>query len=214
MNTTSIPGPPRALLPLLRQFARPSGLLGALAGRMMARRNGPTNQALAATLAPLPGETVLDLGCGPGLGLAALDRRGVALIGLDVSPVMIRQARRHNRSAVGAGRLTLHVAPAEHMPLGSGSLDAVMSLNTYHHLDDRDHALEEIHRVLRPGGRLVLGLRLRRLDASSTDPAARAMTDEGLVDVALQLRRAGFTVGEVTVELAGVERLGVIRALR
>jgi len=66
-------------------------------------------------LAVEPNARVLELGCGPGVAMAALAERAVdgLVVGVDHSPIMIRQARRRNAAAVAAGRGRLVCAPVE-----------------------------------------------------------------------------------------------------
>lgn len=97
----------------------------------------------------LPAETtVLDLGCGNGvwLGLAA-DRR--TAVGLDVSPAMAVGARdRLPGASVVAGDV-------EKLPFVDGCADAALMLWMLYHVDNKDVALREVARVLRPGGLLI-----------------------------------------------------------
>ncbi len=95
---------------IVAQFGKPSGLLGSLAGRIMARR--PSNRFRNARTVELlqlaPDSRVLEIGCGPGLALAGCARIVTAgrIVGLDHSAMMIRQARaRLARMALKRGRL-------------------------------------------------------------------------------------------------------------
>src|SRR5215204_1732821 len=98
---------------LARQFGHPSGLVGRLVGRMMARGNAGFNtwvvQSLRERLDPDALTQVLELGPGPGVGLACLlDAFPRAQVwGVDQSSTMLSQARRHNAPAVREGRLQL-----------------------------------------------------------------------------------------------------------
>lgn len=105
-----------------------------------------------------PGESVLDVGCGTGsLALAAKARVGAGgeVCGVDPSAAMVTRARRKaTRAAVDA---RFEAAPAEALPFGDDSFDAVLSSLVLHHLtqEARPRAFEEIARVLRPGGRFL-----------------------------------------------------------
>ena len=94
---------------------------------------------------------VLDLGCGEGqiarLVAAAGARR---VVGVDTSSAQLAEARRRD------GGVAYARASAEGLPLAAGSFDAVVACLVLEHLEVLDDALDEVARVLRPGGRFVL----------------------------------------------------------
>jgi ubiquinone/menaquinone biosynthesis C-methylase UbiE len=103
---------------------------------------------------PLAQGCVLEIGVGSGLNFAYYDARKVSkVIGLDPSPEMTRKAARSAR------RLPMEVefvnAPAESIPLASGSVDTALVTYALCTIPEIGLALREISRVLRPGGRLV-----------------------------------------------------------
>ena len=71
---------------------------------------------------------------------------------------MIAVAGRRLRGPVAGGRPQLHLAPMEALPLADSSVDGAITLNTIYFLPDLLAAFREVRRVLRPGGRLVVGL--------------------------------------------------------
>jgi SAM-dependent methyltransferase len=113
---------------------------------------------LAGLVAPAAGERIVDLGCGESsvldLTLAHLDH-GVA-VGIDNDPSALRAAR---SSVAASGRRALFVQAdlADPLPLADRSMDVVLSHDVLELLPDPDALLAEVYRVLRPGGRLVLG---------------------------------------------------------
>jgi ubiquinone/menaquinone biosynthesis C-methylase UbiE len=105
--------------------------------------------------------TLADLGFGGGIGLALLLGRvgtGGHVHGVDLSTTMLRAAARRFRRELGTGRLALHQAPIERLPMATGSIDGIITLNTLYFIDELAGALNECARVLRPGGTLVIGL--------------------------------------------------------
>ncbi|WP_406638854.1 class I SAM-dependent methyltransferase [Amycolatopsis sp. WGS_07] len=103
-----------------------------------------------------PAERVLELGCGPGVAVAALADRAALVVGVDHSEVVIRQARHRNRSAIRAGRVRLVCASVENLSLSDGPFDAALAVNTLGMWPDPVARLRELARLLRPGGRVAL----------------------------------------------------------
>jgi ubiquinone biosynthesis O-methyltransferase len=97
-----------------------------------------------------PGRAVLDLGCGGGFMSEALASRGAEVIGIDISRSAVAAATRH---AVDR-RLPIRylVGSAEDLPLPSRCLDCVVCVDVLEHVRSLDHVLDEVRRVLRPGG--------------------------------------------------------------
>lgn len=105
------------------------------------------------------GDRVLDVGCGPGsLTLKAKARVGETgqTFGIDASPEMIEVARTKAQRAETQVDFRLEVV--EKLPFPNQSFDVVLSSLMMHHLPDdlKRQALKEIHRVLKPGGVLVI----------------------------------------------------------
>ena len=114
---------------IYRQFERPHGALGALAGFVMSHRlsNRERNRWTVELIAPETNARVLEVGCGPGLALAAMCDRVTAgcIVGLDHAPLMLAQAARRNARAIEAGRLQLHLGGLEALAELSGNFDIV-----------------------------------------------------------------------------------------
>jgi SAM-dependent methyltransferase len=103
------------------------------------------------------GETVLDLGCGAGLDLFLYALKvGAAgkLYGLDLSPFMLDKAR-SNLAAVGVANIEWLLAPADDIPLPDDSVDLVTANGIYNLSPDKDAVMQEVARVLKPGGRTI-----------------------------------------------------------
>jgi SAM-dependent methyltransferase len=189
---------------LVRQFHRPSGVGGSLAGIVMGHRgsNVARNRWAAGLLAPLPGERVLELGCGPGVALAALAAAGPDLaVGVDHSDVMVRQASRRNRDAVASGRVRVVRAAVQDLAPGvppcDEPFDAALAVNVpAFGAGDAAERLAGVRRLLRPGGRIALVAQPRNAGASADDSRQAADRLSGL------LGEAGYADVEVdTLEL-------------
>jgi SAM-dependent methyltransferase len=106
----------------------------------------------------LPGQSVLDLGSGPGMdSLLAARRVGPAgkVVGVDLCPEMVEKARR-NADLVGLRNVEFVLAGIEQVPLPNGSVDVVISNGVFNLCPDKPRVLAEAYRVLRPGGRLQM----------------------------------------------------------
>ncbi|HLA76788.1 MAG TPA: glycosyltransferase [Vicinamibacteria bacterium] len=100
-----------------------------------------------------PGERVLEVGCGMGRYTLLLAERGVAVEGLDLSPVLLDRLRSFSR---GVAEVPLHCADIADPPVSLlGGFDVVAGLFVLHHLRDLEEAFRSLGRLLRPGGRLV-----------------------------------------------------------
>lgn len=150
---------------------------------------GRQNDArLAAELSGLvPGDTIVDLGCGPGAAVRYAARMKARPIGIDPAPVMLRVARLLTR---GSAKVEFIEGAAEDIPLKDESASVIWSIATVHHWRDLEAGLGEIRRVLRPRGRLVAMERMARPDARGH--ASHGWTDDQAATFADRCRDAGF----------------------
>lgn len=105
-----------------------------------------------------PQDRVLEVGYGPGGLLRLLTTRTEAGVirGVDPSAEMRQAATRANRGAVRTGRLTLSLGTADRTGLADQSVDRVVSVNNVAIWPDLEAGLRELHRVVRPGGTVVI----------------------------------------------------------
>jgi SAM-dependent methyltransferase len=186
----------RLATPIIRRFHDPKGFGGRVAGWVMGRR--PSNVARSRWAVELlevrSGDRVLELGCGPGVAVAALATRletGV-VVGVDRSDVMIGQARRRNARAVQEGRAHLVVSPVEDLPARHDApfdarFDAALAINTVGFWPDPAARLAELRARLVSGARIAL-VSQPRCPGATAETSAAAATE--LTDL---LARAGFT---------------------
>src|SRR5215217_2135525 len=107
----------------------------------------------------LPGERVVDVGCGAGIdSLIAAKKVGAAghVIGVDMTPTMLEKARQAAEETALAN-VEFREGHAEELPVPDGWADVVISNGVLNLMPDKDAALEEMARVLKTGGRLQIG---------------------------------------------------------
>jgi ubiquinone/menaquinone biosynthesis C-methylase UbiE/uncharacterized protein YbaR (Trm112 family) len=104
----------------------------------------------------IEGKVLLDIGCGSGGSGALFAYRGAKYIGIDHSGNAARYALRHLRAVEGIG-FTVQ-GNAEALPLRSDSIDVVYSNGVLHHTPNITTAMDEVYRVLKPGGRAIIAL--------------------------------------------------------
>ncbi len=158
-HVVSQPGTPLPF-PVGRAFAEslgyPPDLLDSLPARAVSGFAGVSYPLRHAALQP--GEEVLDLGCGAGMD-SLIAARQVAprgrVHGLDLSVEMLACAQQ-NAVTAGIDNMVFHLAPAEEIPLPDRSVDVVTVNGIFNLCPTKEPVMAEVHRVLRPGGRLVV----------------------------------------------------------
>ena len=198
--TTTQPSPPNHHA----DYPGFAGLTGFIAAASMAL-GGQDDARLAVRLSGIAaGDTVADIGCGPGTAARHAARLGASVTGVDPAPVMLRLARLLTRPSAQAVRYVQ--GSAEALPLPDASVSAAWSIACVHHWADLDAGLDEARRVLKPGGRLVAIERLTQPGA--TGLASHGWTAEQAGAFAGRCRAHGFT-GTTTSQQRGGRRTTV-----
>ena len=112
---------------------------------------------LAETLQPRPGRSILDVGCGLGtaeLSLARLRVSQLTMVGVDIVFDRVRIARDATRGINAAALYA--AADACHLPFGDQVFDSTYCVAVLQHIRDMGHAVAEIARVTKPGGRVLV----------------------------------------------------------
>jgi arsenite methyltransferase len=132
----------------------PAELLARVPERSAESFAGVANPFSLGALAP--GEDVLDVGCGAGLdSLVAAQMVGSegSVTGIDMTPEMLAKAR-SSAEELQLGNVRFVDGEAERLPFDDESFDVVISNGVVDLIPDKDAVFSELHRVLRPGGRI------------------------------------------------------------
>jgi SAM-dependent methyltransferase len=122
------------------------------------RMAGSFGERIIEVAAPRPGEQVLDVGCGNGavaLAVSALVKPGGSVTGLDISGPMLVRARQRAETA-GIASVSFRKGDAQVYPLPPGSVDVIVSRFGVMFFDDPVAAFANLHRALKPGGRIAI----------------------------------------------------------
>jgi ubiquinone/menaquinone biosynthesis C-methylase UbiE len=178
----------------MRTFGRPKGVLGRLGGIIMAR----TNQKCAAWVVSLldiqPDDKVLEVGCGPGVGIELLTRLASAgyVAGVDISVEMVKQAKARNANGIKSGRVDLRHGSVEHLPFEDSLFDKALAINSMQVWPDAVTGLREIRRVLKTGGSVAL--RFTPYSGQQKSGLTEALTTAGFTNVRMVEGDNGFCV--------------------
>ena len=118
-----------------------------------------TPAAVIDAMEPQPGEAILELGAGSGYHSPAVARAlepGGTLHAFDIQQQML-DALMRRAAREGVGNIEPRQGDARELPYDDGSFDAAFLQTVLGEIPDGDAALRELHRVIRPGGRLVVG---------------------------------------------------------
>ena len=137
-------------------------------GEVSAHTNEESLQHLIRAAQVSPEDTLLDVACGPGIVACAFAGHVKHVTGVDVTPAMIDQARARQKER-GHTNMTWDSANLPPLPYADGSFSRVISRYAFHHFLEPEKVLQDMVRVCRPGGRVVVA------DVYSSEDPAKSM---------------------------------------
>ena len=152
-----------------------------------------------------PDTTILDVACGPGIVTAALAAKARAVVAFDLTPEMLLQARDRCAKA-GLTNVTFEQGNATALPFADNSFDGVVTRLSVHHFDVPQLVLNEMFRVLKPGGKFVLADVVSSEDSGESElhNAIEVLRDPSHVrmlpatELTSMITAAGFVIGTQT----------------
>ena len=131
----------------------------------------------------------MEIGFGPGYAIEIVSKiasKGF-IAGIDHSEVMVRHASKRNARAIREGKVELRLGSASNLPKFKEPFDKIFTINSIHFWNKPIEYLEELRKLLRPGG--IIAVTLQPRSRSATDLTTKAIGKE----VAMNLERAGFS---------------------
>ena len=159
-------------------FRKPAGWFGRLLGHVMAVQHRSLTLWVIGLMKVRRDDVVLDVGCGGGMAVKLLARRATAgrVAGVDYSSAMVRQAQKRNVDALRRGRVDVRLGNVTALPFADNVFDRVCGIETFYFWPDPLAGLREIHRVLKPGGEVAIGLEMSKESNAQTSALQRCLS--------------------------------------
>ena len=177
---------------IVSQFKQPHGLVGQLAGFIMATRpsNIERNEWILDLLALKPTDHLLEVGFGPGIAIEKASQiitEGL-IVGIDHSNTMLNQARKRNTAAIQNGKVKLYLDSVETLATFDRQFDKIYSANVVQFWDDPVTTFKKLRTFLAPGGVIATTYMPRHSGAKDSDAFDKAR------EIMSQLEEARFSL--------------------
>lgn len=148
---------------LARQLRRPKGTLGHKVASKMNEANEFLYYFTLDQMEIQNGQSILEIGFGNGKFFDKLFNRAqhLQITGIDFSDLMVKAAIKNNEANIAAGKLSIVKGESDKLPFADNSFDIVFCINVAYFWDEPGKHLQEICRVLKPGGKLYITIRTR-----------------------------------------------------
>lgn len=152
-----------------KNFKKPKGLIGKIAGMIMATENKTLNEWTIRQLKIRPGNRILEIGYGPGYSLDYITDHypQVHADGIDVSKTMKRQATKRLDSEIEKGDVQLFAEDVAQAEPQKNHYHRVFTVNNYTLWEDKRSGLRNLYKALVPGGKIAITMQPRQEDANA-----------------------------------------------
>jgi SAM-dependent methyltransferase len=135
------------------QFRKPEGFLGIIISNLMIAGNKSAYKTLIKDLAIQPGDKILEIGYGPGIGVELISKRYEAdMYGIDFSELMYKRAAKRNKKFIKDNKVHLFFGDFVGTDINLSGFDKIFCLNVVYFWDDLQKPFEKIKSLLRNGG--------------------------------------------------------------
>jgi ubiquinone/menaquinone biosynthesis C-methylase UbiE len=185
---------------IAKQLRKPTGFFGIFVSKMMEFRNRTSYKEIIARLSPRPGEHILEIGYGPGLGVhqIASSFPDCMIVGIDFSELMFLKASRRNKKFIDKGTVQLQYGDVLTLETGNDKFDKIFCVNVIYFWNDLNPVFRKIHNLLGEKGEFLI-----YMDHMDTIEKAKFLDDfcrYPVEEVVRKLKNAGFTDIEYTLD--------------
>ncbi len=175
-----------------KQFEKPKGLLGKLAGTIMYFENRKINKWSIKKLALSKNDRILEIGYGPGYGIKKMvsNNRFITVDGIDLSKKMQEEASKRNKKWMESGKVNLASGDVVNFQ-PCHRYNKILSVNNYPLWEKPMDSLQHLYRLLERRGRIVITVQPR--EEGSTDQTAKQLGDS----IKSDLLHTGFKIREI-----------------
>ncbi len=146
---------------MAKQLRRPSGVLAKLTGKKMNESNEFMYRFTLNSLPVNDGDKILEIGFGNGRFFSLLNAKAknLEITGIDLSHEMVTEAVKNNRGLFESGTMKVKIGNSDALPFDDENFDTVFCMNVIDFWENPSLHLQEIYRVLKPGGYFIAGFR-------------------------------------------------------
>ena len=178
-----------------RQAQNPTGFVGRLVTRFMTRMTRAHSAWTVEVLDIQPGDHLLEVGFGAGVGIQLLAERTTEghVAGVDISDTMLEMASARNAGSIAQGRVELVKGDGKTIPYSDGHFDKVCTINTIYVVSEPSQLFAELYRVLKPGGLAAVTFPVREHFMKFRPTRTPGFHMHEVEDLQSALEHAGFT---------------------
>ena len=148
----------------MSQFAKPTGFFGKILAKGMARGHNEFYKNALKAINPKKEDKYLEIGFGSGIFINKYLSHISKIAGIDYSEDMVKLASNINRKLVESGKAEFKQGYASLLPWNDNEFTVVAAIEVFFFLDETEKTLNEIFRVLKPGGRLIIEMAFNKDD--------------------------------------------------
>jgi ubiquinone/menaquinone biosynthesis C-methylase UbiE len=179
----------------MSQFAKPTGFFGKILAKGMARGHKDFYKNAAKVINPTTDDIYLEIGFGSGIFIKKYMSHVSKISGIDYSEDMVKLASNINKSLVESGKAEFKHGYASSLPWADNEFTVVATIETFFFLTEIDKTLNEIFRVLKPAGRLVIEMAYNKDDGADHNRHIKKMKLKLYSGEEMEklLKKAGFS---------------------